>query len=196
MKKVGAAVLVVALWGGGAGAVRAEMVPITVDGGWRSFWWHDAPKAWNDDGHLTPYNYVTFTYDSPAGQWTRLKVTDDAIAGDRFEVFDGAASLGLTSVPVSGTVYPLGVNPADYNWMSAHSQWSSGAFLLGPGGHAIRIHVVQSAAGLSSNKDGDGGLRVDSMSTPVPVPVPVPAAGILGILGFGLSGWLLRRQAA
>jgi hypothetical protein len=192
MRSVRAAVLVGGLLVGVAGVARADMVtvPITVGGGWQWFWWHEAPGAWNDDWISLPHKYVAFTYTSP--DWTSLQVTDVHVAGDRFEVYDTdwLNPIGTTSASAS---VPWEYT-SDIDDAYASSRWSSGAFLLAPGDHAIRIKTIETAPlsepGSAANAAGSGALRVDS----VPAPVPAPAGVTLGVIGLGLSGWLLRRH--
>jgi hypothetical protein len=200
MKKLGVAALVLVL-AGGVGSVRADLVPISVGGGWQLFWWHGAPGAsgvWNDDGISVPYKYIDFTFTDLG--WTSLKVTDYLVAGDEFKVYDGGGSifLGTTSVPPDWVYHHIEwTDNIDAAYTDLGQFWSHGEFLLGPGSHSIAVLTIVTppltAPGWARNVDGTGALRVDAVGDHVSV--PVPAAVALAALGLGLSGWLARRWA-
>lgn len=130
----------------------------------------------------TPTSFLDappWTFVAPAGGAT-LTVTDAFEAGDRFEIFDFAASIGLTSVPV-GTV-DCGDDPAV---CLANPAISSGSFSLASGNHSLVVVPTVAPSG-----SGSGFLRVQAQAQAVPEP------GALALLGIGLAGLGLRRKMA
>jgi len=125
----------------------------------------------------TPTSFLNappWTFQAPA-QGAVLIVTDAFLAGDRFQVFDFGASIGLTSAP-SGSA-DCGDDPVP---CLATSGISKGSFLLVSGNHSLTITPTLAPGG-----GGSAYLRVD--------PVPEPSAWIL--LGGGLAAlWLSRRS--
>lgn len=87
-----------------------------------------------------------------------VSVTDAYCRGDRFEVFDGAQSLGLTSQPAPADGC---TEAATFDEGLANVHYSSGRFLLGAGNHALRFLAVESPYGA-----GRAGFRL----TLAPVP--------------------------
>ena len=134
---------------------------ITVGGGW-------SPFNWNI-GAPIPVNENPFTFTTPP-EGATLKVTDAFMAGDQFEVFRDATSLGLTPFV-----------PATSDWTSdpdfAYSdpRWSHRAWFL-PGGEAVNININT----VTNPYDyGTGYLRVDAGAG-------VPEPGTVLLLGAGL----------
>ena len=114
-----------------------------------------------------------------------LRVTDAFEAGDRFEVFDFGASLGLTSAPGTGD---CGDDPVI---CLADASMSSGAFALAAGSHAITLIPRLSGGG------GVGYLLVDAGGGGGTVPEPSSAllAALAGIAGaMSLRGRRARRE--
>lgn len=155
---------------GGTGPILDDP-PLTVGANWfasistpPAFYWGAGPGALNSEGPYT-FNAVTSV---------RLDVTDDFDAGDRFEVFDFGASLGLTSTPGSGS-FPSGVGP---EVAFTGSTFSHGSFFLGPGAHSITI-----AAAVNPFNGGRGYLR----ALPVPEPSAV-AISTVALLSLRFAG--------
>jgi hypothetical protein len=154
-------------------------------GGWQTFSWTNAPGSFNAEGALS------FT----STQASKLTVTDAFLDGDRFQVFDGATSLGLTSVPVDDGTQVGG----DADAARANPKFSSGVFSLAAGSHAINIKITGIAAGHSS---GTAFLRVDTASSgqpgsggpgasPEPATVTLLVAAGVSLAGYG---WRLNRR--
>jgi hypothetical protein len=100
-----------------------------------------------------------------------LTVTDGFLATDRFELFDFASSLGLTSVPSGDAAHSCGNNELA---CLADPQISSGVFALGAGAHSITgIQVLGSA--------GAGFLIVQLARVPEPSTVLLIALGLVAL---------------
>jgi len=123
---------------------------------------------------------------APAPPWTftapatgaLFTVVDAFEAGDRFQVFDFGASLGLTSAPVGSA--DCGNDPVP---CLAAAGTSKGTFTLAPGDHSITI--VSTLAPLGR---GSGYFRVDL------IPVPEPVSWVLSCAGLGLLVMFRRRS--
>jgi hypothetical protein len=181
MRVVATAALVCCLLAGPSATARADT--LAVGGGWQTFSWTNAPGSFNAEGALT------FT----SAQTTKLTVTDAFLDGDRFQVFDGATSLGLTSVPKDDGTQVGG----DPDAAKANPKYSSGVFALSSGSHAITIKVASIAVGHPS---GTAFLRVDAPSVDRPPPggpgdSPEPATfTLLAAAGVCLAGYRWRRH--
>jgi hypothetical protein len=138
---------------------------ITVDGGWQSFSWTNAPGTMNTEG---PLSYTS-------AQQTKLTVTDAFLDGDRFQVFDKDMPLGLTS-PATDDGTQIGDKASA---ALSNPKFSSGSFLLSPGSHSITIKIVGTAVGHSM---GTGFLRADTLGAPSHTPEP---AGLTLVLAAG-----------
>jgi len=100
-----------------------------------------------------------------------LTVTDAFQAGDRFQIFDFGASLGMTSVPFGNA--NCGSDPVP---CLATPGISNGTFLLAAGNHSLSITST-----LAPSEGGVGYLRVD--------PVPEPGTWALFGAGSALAFW-------
>jgi hypothetical protein len=89
-----------------------------------------------------------------------LTVTDAFAAGDRFQIFDFGASIGLTSLPVGSS--DCGDDPVP---CLAAANISHGQFLLASGPHSLTIIPT-----LAPTDGGSGYLIVNAATTPVPEP--------------------------
>jgi len=138
--------------------------PLTVDGGWQEFFFGGV-GSFNDEG---PW---TFSSATP----TILTVTDAFLDGDQFNVYDNAALLGATSVPVNdGTQVNDDPDAAFASPKFSHGQW----FLVA-GNHSITIEAILSPYG-----SGAGYLRADTAQSIV----PLPAAAWSGLALLGMMG--------
>ena len=121
----------------------------------------------------------------PAAPWTitlagpaYLIVTDCCQPGDRFELFDGGISLGLTSAVTSDTAFVCGTPDS----CLADPLMSHGVFLLGAGSHSITGIVTDSPHG-----GGEGFFRIA---------VPEPGSAALIGLAMGILAAVRRRSRA
>jgi len=126
--------------------------------------------------------------DAPAWTFTSgatgstLTVTDAFLSGDRFQLFDFGASIGLTSAFVADT--DCGDDPVP---CLADPGMSHGVFALASGAHSITLTPVLSNGGGSGYlflQDGGG-----------PQAVPEPATLILFATGAGTALYRRRRQS-
>lgn len=120
--------------------------------------------------------------DAPAWTFTvplvggRLFVTDSFLNGDRYEVFNFGASLGLTSQP--GAAVDCGDDPVP---CIANPDVSSGVFNLAPGNYSITITPVEAPLG-----GGTGFLQVQA--------VPEPQTWAMAMAGFAAAAALRHRR--
>ena len=113
-----------------------------------------------------------WTFVAPTGGVT-LTVIDAFLSGDRFEIFDFGANLGLTSNPVDGS--DCGDSPLP---CLADPSMSSAVLALGAGAHSLTIVPLLAPGG--------GGSAFLQVST-----IPEPTSALL--LSLGLAGLAARR---
>jgi hypothetical protein len=153
-------------------ATTATAGPIVPDGTWYQFGFSDAGIAatgCDPDDPAGPFcipssGTPTTFLDAPAWTFTSLTVasltvTDAFLSGDRFEIFDFGASIGLTSAPSSQA--DCGDDPVV---CLATAGISTGVFALTAGSHSLTIVAVSADGG------GSGYLAVTGVTPPVPEP--------------------------
>lgn len=151
---------------GFAGSAAADT--LAVGDGWKEFSFGGVGSAWSK------------TFDFTLVGATLLKVTDAFQSGDRFDVTNFGASLGLTSLP--GSVGDQ-IN-ANYDAAFADSRWSSVSFLLAPGSYSISGTTVLSPFG-----GGGAAVRLAVAA------VPEPSTYAMLLAGLGMLGLIVRRRA-
>lgn len=170
-----------------AGPAQATSVALPADGQWFAF---DVDEfvsqsfglEWIDAGDGSA---LTFDFTIPVGAVGTLTVVDGGFAGDQFEVFNGATSLGLTSVPTQSYPSSLGL---DFDGALADPDYSSRVFFLPAGSYSINGLLFASA------EDDFGAIN----ATVGAVKLVVPEPGTWGLVAAGLLvlGALARRRHA
>ncbi|MEO8096202.1 MAG: PEP-CTERM sorting domain-containing protein [Acidobacteriota bacterium] len=151
-------------------ALPSFATAITVDGSYHEFGFSSVGPVVTCGGSCTgttsPVAEQTssppWTFSGPA----TIFVVDLFLSTDRFEVFDNAISLGLTSVAVAG-----GACGGDIACSIADARYSRGSFGVGAGAHSLTINFLS----------GQSGAAVFSASNSVPEP------GSLLSMGAGLA---------
>jgi hypothetical protein len=165
----------------------ATTVDLPTDGSWAAF--ASAPSAAVRLG--TPYwidiadgSDLSFAFTVPVGLTGALTVVDAGFAGDRFEVFANAASLGSTSAAINS--YPTSIG-LDFDAALADSNFSREVFTLAAGDYLITGRMSLSALDdLGASIDASvGGLNV--------MLVPEPATYLTLLAGLGLLTITRRR---
>ncbi len=127
-----------------------QLAVLPTDGTWAAFSWSNGPNV-----DATP----TFDVTGPA----LIDVTDIQITGDRFEVFDGATSLGQTSgvtEPDGGATGPFSAAACDSAFNNPVPNYSKGSFsIVGPGVHTIKIRNIRIPTNPTTFTGGNGCIR-------------------------------------
>lgn len=169
------------------GAAQATTVNLPTNGSWAVF---DVDNS-VPFGFGTPYwidiadgSDLSFAFTVPVGLTGALTVVDAGFAGDRFEVFANAASLGSTSVAINS--YPTSIG-LDFDAALADSNYSRAVFTLAAGDYLITGRMSLSALDdLGAPIDASvGGLNV--------MLVPEPATYLMLLTGLGLLTITRRR---
>jgi hypothetical protein len=158
-------------------SVLEAQTPLT-PGTWSLFEWFAGVGPVDGNGFLLN-----------ATQRTRVRVTDDGVTGDAFDIFlNGVFLLGTPSVP-DGVF--TGALDGDAAW--ADPGLSKIDFFLLPGQYTITLAVRQTASGFDY---GEGFLRADDAPLPPVSTVPEPATvGLFaaGLFGIGVARWRTAR---
>lgn len=180
---------------------QATTVAIAADGSWNEF---DVDEISAQSGGLEWIDNVTgpgipqyqgdgsalsFSFTLTTQAW--LRVVDAGFAGDRFQIFNGANSLGFTSA-VPATTYENNPPNAGLDFDAAFADpanFSSISLLLAPGAYTISGLLTQSVG------SSFGPLNATVGAVSVTAAVPVPAALPLLVSGLGLLGTSIRQRA-
>jgi hypothetical protein len=163
------------------GRLRAQ-APLA-PGTWSLFEWFLGPGPAEGSGFLLD-----------AAQRTRLRVTDDGITGDAFDVYvNGALAAATPSLP--GGVL-TGAFDGDAAWGTPGL--SRAELFLAPGQYLITLVVREVGSGVAF---GEGFVRADAAPPPGPTPTPTPGvvpepssvASLAG--GLGALALAARRRA-
>jgi hypothetical protein len=169
MKALKAGILAAACFAGTAQA--ATLVP---DGGWSLFLFGSTGSTLVDSN--TNDTSWDFTLTSDA----YLDVTDVAIIGDVFTLYNGASLIGTSSgYDLNGTLL------FDPDSAFGSDQYSWGRWLLTPGTYSINGIASESCCA-----QGGAYIRLAGVNG-----VPEPESWALMIAGFGLVGAAMRRRA-
>ncbi len=166
------------------GAAQATTVNLPTNGTWAEF---DVDHVefgtpnWID---IADGSDLSFAFTVPVGLIGALTVVDAGFAGDRFEVFANAASLGFTSAAINS--YPTSIG-LDFDAALADSNYSRTVFTLAAGDYLITGRLSLSALDdLDAPIDASvGGLNV--------MLVPEPATYLMLLAGLGLLTIRRRR---
>ena len=156
---------------------------ITTDGAWYEFVFEGAGSPAFAGGTADPgTNPDSVALDD--APWTFsgaavLNILDLFNSGDRFEAFDGAVSLGLTSQASEG-----GSCSSDITCALGDSRYSFGTFALGAGDHSITILV-------DSTPFNGGAAVLQAVATEAQAPEP----GTMLLVGAALSVLGLARRS-
>ena len=165
------------------GRLRAQ-TPLAL-GTWNLFEWFLGPGPVEGSGFLLD-----------ATQRTRLRVTDDGVTGDAFDVYvNGALAAATPSLP-GGVI--TGALDGDAAWGTPGL--SRAQLLLDPGHYTITLAVRETGSGIDF---GEGFIRADAAPGKAPGPNPVPTPGVVpepssvASLAGGLGALVLvaRRRA-
>jgi hypothetical protein len=182
LKKMLGTAIVLAL--AGALPAQATTVAIAPDRTWHAF---DVSDVLSNDMGVEWFDInngeaLSFTIDVAAGQAVMLTVVDAGYAGDRFQVFDNDAPIGLTSaIDPNGNGLNVDLN---FDWALDSRQFSYGFFVLGEGSHTITGLLSQSSLDALNS-------TVGAISA---APVPLPASVLLLFSGGGLMSLFTRRR--
>lgn len=169
--------------------------PILTNGTWYDFQWFQIvppanPLTPGNGGVFLPTGTLPFTFTIAGGSTALLEVTDLGLSGDRFDVLNGASSLGLTSSVPTGLDLGAPDDPstaagiANRNAAVVNPGISNGAYVLGAGSYSININVDP----IGEIQHGRGSLRVSS------VPEGSPGMLAFGISMLGLFAFAPRRS--
>ena len=154
-------------------ASGASAVPLTVDGGWNTFYWDNLGLAG--------------TYELDVASGAELRVVDGYLYGDQFEIFiDGISAFSTSDVATNLDGVQSNATTGDAAW--ADAGLSHGSIFLGTGSYTIEIYTIS----LASNSSG-GAAFISAVTTTA----SVPEASTLMLLAMGLLGLgFARRKAA
>ncbi len=155
--------------GSASGPAQAATINLVADSGWTRFSFGDVGTT---VGRSFSFSLATNAI---------LTIVDGFFAGDQFEVFNNAVSLGATSAPVT----PSSNTGMNFDVALASGQHSLGQYNLGPGTYLISMDVLGRSPGAGNHL---GAIRLDMAA------VPVPAGGALLLTGLGVAALFRRRR--
>jgi hypothetical protein len=172
----------------GMAATSAHAVALVADGQWATFSVQGdvAPNLnWVDVDNAKP---LSFTFTVPAGFVGKLTVVDGGTSGDEFQVTNGIAALGNTSLAVNNpslTVFD------DFSLAMTNNNFSRAVFSLSAGSYSISGNLSKSAL---SDTGEVLNTTIGGISLTVSA-VPEPATVLSMLAGLGLLAGAVRRRS-
>jgi hypothetical protein len=166
----------------GMAATSAHAVALIADGQWATFSVQGdvAPNLnWVDVDNAKP---LSFTFTVPVGFFGKLTIVDGGTSGDEFQVTNGIAAIGNTSLAVN--------NPSlnvfdDFNLALTNSNFSRTVFSLAAGSYSISGNLSKSALSATGEvlNTTIGGISLTVSAVPEPATVFSMFAGLALLAG-------------
>jgi hypothetical protein len=163
--------------------------PIIMDNWYDIRWSAAAPTVLTNGAGFSAASGETI-FNPGAGPWTitigaagaTLFLLDIGAAGDRFEIFNSAVSMGTSSAVAASGGGNCGLHVAN---CIANLNVSRATIALGAGSYSFDFNLIQNATGTSS------GGAIFMVQSPV---ASVPEPGTMALIGLGVGALVLRRR--